>query len=556
MSSVFTHVASEETLTRVKNAIQGNPTGKLPTPSGFTHVASEETLEEIADILEARIGLIWDAENMRYTNESVHALVASRKDGQAYGVSIPKGSATACTKTGAHAAVAAPTPGIVGRPAIDPYVGLGPFWFAEVNGYVDEDGMPFVTAIAGDGRFRRDGSNGNVWILAPVLDWLMNESDEDAVTLSISDTRLAGMEAQPQAYLPDGTLRPYMLYAKYVGTDDGDGMMASVSGKAPWNYNVSHNSLITQCKTASTGYSGKSIADDWYLKVMFLLKYATKHSQSVFAGCTNYNYQYNPAVAETGVTRVILTKAQAANLIVGSSMMLGTHAGTNPGKDRNTGVNHDVFSNCRILKIEDYDSDNSAVYLDSADTFDVGTGYLFSTAPWFSGVLDAVEGDGTLTEAGQLNGHEPFKIQGIETMMGLFECLGDVILNGDATLGWEACVNYDSRNEDTSLTANYSHTGKYLEASKSAAQHYPLYPSNAGGLLLGQGTGASQTTGMADSQYTSGLGTGAHEWLGMGSLNNAGVAGLWFVSGFNALTSGVWSFGSRLSGTGRGRAVA
>lgn len=262
MSSVFTHVASEETLTRVKNAIQGNPTGKLPAPSGFTHVASEETLEEIAEILEARIGLIWDDENERYTNESVHALVASRKDGLAYGVSIPKGSATACTKTGAHAAVAAPTPGIVGRPAIDPYVGLGPFWFAEVNGYVDEDGMPFVTAIAGDGRFKRDGSNGNVWILAPVLYWLMDESDEDAVTLSISDTSLAGMEAQPQAYLPDGTLRPYMLYAKYVGTDDGDGMMASVSGKAPWNYNVSHNSLITQCQTASTGYSGKSIADD------------------------------------------------------------------------------------------------------------------------------------------------------------------------------------------------------------------------------------------------------------------------------------------------------
>lgn len=526
-------------------------------PTVYTHVASEETLQRVANSLEIianQKGLIWDDTSECYTNQSVAAMLASYKNGLAYGVSIPKGSAVACTKTGANAGIAAPTPGYIGSPAIDPYAQLGPFVHYDVNGYVDADGTPHVTAFEGDGSFSRDGSNGNVWVLAPVLWWRMDESDADTVSLSVSDTRLSGMEAQPQAYLPDGSLRPYMLYAKYVGVNDGNDVMASISGRAPWNFNVNHNSLITQCKTASTGYSGKSVADDWYLKVMFLLKYATKHSQSVFAGCTNYDFQYSPAVSESGTTRVILTKAQAANIIVGSSMMLGTHTGTS--KDRNQSYNHNVFSNCRIVKIEDYDTNNSAVYLDSAETFDVGTGYLFSTAPWFSGVLDAVEGDGTLTEAGRLNSHEPFKIQGIETMMGLFECLGDVILNGDATLGWEACINYDSRNEATSVTANYVHTGKYLEAGSSSAHHYPLYPSNAGGLLLGQGTGASQTTGMADSQYTGALGTGTREWLGMGYLIYAGAAGLWFVFGSYALTYGYWSIGSRLSGTGRGRAVA
>lgn len=524
-----------------------------------THVATEETLQRVATSLEIianNKGLIWDDTNQCYTNQSVAAMLASYKNGLAYGVSIPKGSATACTKTGANAGIAAPTPGFIGTPAIDHYTQVGPFVHFDVNGYVDADGTPHVTAFEGDGAFSRDGSNGNVWVLAPVLWWRMDESDDDAVSLSVSDTRLSGMSAQPQAYLPDGSLRPYMLYAKYVGVNDGNNVMASISGRAPWNFNVTHNSLITQCATATTGYSGKSIADDWYLKVMFLLKYATKHSQSVFTGCTSYNYQYSPAVAETGVTRVILTKAQAANLVVGSSMMLGTHTGTNPGSDRNTGVNHDVFSNCRIVKIEDYDTSNSAVYFDSVDTFDTATTYLLSTAPWFSGSLDAVEGDGTLTEAGRLNSHEPFKLQGIETMMGLLECLGDVILSGDATLGWEACVNYDSRNEATSVTTDYTHTGKYLEAGSSDAHHYPLYPSNAGGLLLGQGTGASTSTGMADSQYTSALNTGTKEWLGLGHLYSSGAAGLWYVYGSNALTIGNWSFGSRLSGTGRGRAVA
>lgn len=492
----------------------------------------------------------------RYTNASLALWLASLRSHKVYGVSIPKGSATACTKTRNNAGIAVPTPGYVGQPAIDPYADeRGAFFYCEVNGGVDADGSPYVTDIRGiDSSFSRDGSNGDVWIMTPTLYWAYDESDSSACELVVSDSLIPGLNPQPQAYLPDGSLRPYMLYAKYIGSNDGSGMMASVSGAKPWNRNVSHNALITDCKNATTGYSGKSIADDWYLKAMFLLKYATKNSQSVFCGANNYNYQYAPAVAETGVTRVILTNAQAANLMVGSAMMLGTH--TAGSSDRSQATCYDVFDGLRILSITDYDAVNKAINFDTSDTFDTATTYLLSTSPWWAGSLDTVEGDGTLTEAGRLNGHEPCKIQGIETMMGLFELLGDVILNGDATLGWEACVNYDSRNEATSVTANYTHTGNYLEAGSSAAHHYPLYPSNAGGLLLGQGTGASQSTGMADSQYTSALGTGTREWYGLGSLVHGGIAGLWYVSGNSALAHGGWIIGSRLSGTGRSRAAA
>lgn len=519
------------------------------------HWATDETLQRIAAALERSSivsQLVWDSANGRYTDQSVAAMLEARRDGLAYGVSIPKGSATACTKTGANAGIAAPTPGYVGSPAIDPYTNLGPFFHIDCNGTVDADGTPHVTAIEGDGRFKRDGSNGNVWVLAPVLWWLM-EDGTDAVSLSISDTQLAGLSLQPQAKLPDGAQRAFMLYAKYVGSNDGSDKMASVSGAKPWNRSVSHNNLITQTATASTGYSGKSIADDWYVKVMFMVKYATKNSQSVLCGCSGYNFQYSPAVAETGTTRVILTNDQAANLLVGSAMMLGSHTGAS-SNDRNTAVNFDIFDGVRIASITDYDADHKAVNMNTAQTFDTATTQLFSTSPWWTGVLDDVEGDGARSAAGRTNGMEPCKIQGIETMMGLLECLGDVIVNGDAELGWEPCVNYDSRNEATSVTADYVHSGKYMVAGSSTAYHYPLYPYNAGGLLMGQGDGASQSTGMCDAQYTSALGTGTKEWLGLGSLNSAGIAGLWYVSGSYALTHTHWYFGSRLSGTGRGRA--
>lgn len=498
-------------------------------------------------------GLVWDEDAGCYTNQSVSRMLSLRRDGLAYGVSIPKGSATACTKTAANASIPSPTPGYIGHPAVDPYVSLGPFRHHDVNGYVDDDGMPHVTAVEGDGRFKRDGSNGDVWVLAPVLYWSMDESGDSSVELSISDTLLPGMAAQPQAYLPDGTLRPYMLYAKYVGSKDANDHMASVSGKYPWIRHPTHDALITDCQNATTGYSGKSIADDWYPRVMFLLKYATKDTQSVFKGCSDYQVQCAPTVEETGVKRVIVAKTNAANIHVGSSFMLGTH--TSSSTDRNQAYNCNTFDGLRVLKVEDYDTNNAAVYFDTDTTFTTHTTDLLSTAPWYSGSLDAVEGDGAITQAGLTNGHEPFKLQGIELMVGINEIVADVIIGGTSANGWEVCVNYDSRNEATSLTSDYTHTGKYFESGSGNGWHYPLYPSNAGGILVGQGTGGSQTTGTCDGHYTNAKGNGTREWLGGGNLANPGSAGLWCVSAGHALTSANWILGSRLSVTGRGRAA-
>ncbi len=516
----------------------------------YTHVATEETLQRLAVSLE-RIAnqkeLIWDDVNNCYTNQSVAAMLAAQKNGLAYGVSIPKGSTVACTKIGANAGIAVPTPGYVGSPAIDPYTQLGPFVHYDVNGFVDADGTPHVTAIEGDGNFKRDGSNGDVWVLAPVLWWKIDESGNETVTISVSDSKLPGLSAQPQAYLPDGSLRPYMLYAKYPGVKGADGYMHSYSGLPTWNRNVSHDSLRTQCRTASTGYSGKSIADDWYVKIVaWLMKYAGKHSQGVYAGCTNYNLNYAVTVAETGKTRVIIAKANAANLVVGSSVTLGSSDHSNS-----------VLDGTRILSIEDYDADNSAVNLDTTTTFDTTTSLKLSTAPWHSGSLDSVEGDGTITSAGASSGKEPFKLQGIELGVGVWEVIGDVIMYSDGTSGWEPCVNYDSRNEATSVTSDYTHTGKYFYSDTTDGWKYPLYPSNAGGLIYGAGSGGSTSTGMCDGQYTLKTETsGSKELLGLGGLYNPGDAGLFAGNAGYALSNASWGIGSRLSGTGRGRAAA
>lgn len=512
-----------------------------------THIASEETLQRIAnslDIMAGKAVLQWDETAGEYTSESIAALLAAGNDSLAYGVTIPEGSATACTKVAANTGIANPTPGYTGVPAVDPYVGRGSFRTLRVNATVDADGAPHVTAIEGDGRFALDGSNGNVWVLTPTLYWNFIVGE-----LFVSDTKLPGMQPCPCAKLPDGTLRPFMLTARYWMSNH-DGEAASVSGAKPWTYNVSHNSLISQCKNATTGYSGKSVFDDWYPKVMMLLKYATKHSQSVFAGCTSYDLSYPVTVAETGVTRVIVSSANAANLVVGSTVMVGT-----ANTDRNNATAHDVVDSATITKVEAYDASNSSVYLDLSATITTETTHYLKTAPWRSGSTDGVEGDGTPTAAGRTNGKEPFQLQGIELAGGFNEVLGDVILDYDGTQGPEICICWDSRKEATSITSDYTRTGKRLHADSSEGWHYPLTPDSAGGLLFGSGNGASQSTGMCDGHYMNKASvTGTREWLGLGVLGYGGVAGLWCVYGYYALGIAGWLIGSRLSGTGRAAA--
>lgn len=487
----------------------------------------------------------FDAAAGEYDPAGLAAWMLRKRDGQIYGVQIPKGLATACTKTAANAGIANPTPGVTGTPAVDPYRTIAPFFTAEVNGYVSADGTPHVTAFAGDATFSRTGSNGDVWILAPNLFWRFSDDGADSVTISISDVRRPGFTEQPKGKLPTGVRRPYMLYAKYALSIVG-GTARSISNQPPANYNVSHNSLITQCKNATTGYSGKSYADDWYVRVMFLLKYGTKNSQSVFAGCTSHSQQIAPAVAESNVTRVIVTTAQAAQSPIGSAVMLGSNVP--PILDRNAGQLSDVISTAKILSKEVVGS-NTALNLNLAAPITTATTQLLSTAPWWTGGCDAVVGDGSPTS--NSSGREPFVLQGIEIGIGLTEIFGDVILNNTGS-GCKIFTLLDSKKAASSVTADYVDTGKSLFTDASDGWKYPLYPDSAGGLLFGAGSGASQSTGMCDGSYTQPLTTtGLRAWLSLGSLSDPGTAGLWFVSGSFGLGSARWYASTRLSANGR-----
>ena len=508
-----------------------------------THIMSDETGQRIASALEAMARgslLSYDEEAGEYSG--VDRWMRSMRDGRIYSVKVPTGSAVACVKADANAGVAVPTPGTNSAASIDPYAALAPFFHIDVNATVDADGVPHVTAMSGDGMFARTGGNGNVWVLAPVLFWKIADDEEGAYTvISISDTQLPGFSPQPGAMLPDGSLRPCMLYAKYaMSTYDGEA--ASVSGAQPRTRDVSHNSLITICKTATTGYSGRTVADDWYLKVMFLMKYATKNSQSVFQGCTSYNIIKPVTVSVNNQSHVIVAKS--AGYVVGSAVMIGTQ-----NTDRVNAAAHDVLDYGVIKRIESHDDSNDKLILDRAATTSVNNYVL--TAPWPTGCCDGVQGDGSPTS--RTNGKEPFVMQGIETAMGMYEVMSGVALKYDGS-SCNVMVLHDTKNEASSISSDYVDTGVDLPADSTEGWKYPVRLSNANGMIVGTGSGASSTTGVCDGTYMKAASTvGSYEFPALGYLSNGSYAGLWCVYGISALSGAWWDIGSRLSGTGRSR---
>ena len=509
-----------------------------------------ETFERIAVALEgmgASAVPKFSEETGRYDNASIAAWLARMRDGKNYGVSIPKGSSTACTKTGANAGIANPKPGVIGRAAIDPYVNQGAFFFVEVNGGVDADGTPFVTAIDGDGRFSR---LDDTWVLTPVLYTLETETD-DAVNLTVSDTRQPGMKRQPAALLPNGAQRPYMLYAKYALSVDADGKPRSVSGAQVKRF-VSHDTGVSLMKTATTGDSFKTAADDWYVKAMFLLKYATKNSQSVFAGCTGYDVQMSPTVAESNTTHVVVAKEKADQILIGSSMILGTHTGTS--NDRGNGYNYDVFDAATVIKKVDVDASNTAIYFDVAKPFTTATTYLLSTVPWRAGVCDAVEGDGSPTS--YTDGKQPFVVQGIELGLGMYEVLGNVLIQYTGT-GTVVYVNPDTKNEKAGSSPDSALSAGAFPGQAAEGWNYALYCKTVNGLMIQQGTGTSTSVGICDGNYkVADTTVGWREWLSLGYLWNGGHAGLWGVYGSVGSGGARWLIGSRRSANGRSRGEA
>ena len=444
----------------------------------------------------------------------------------------------------------------------DDYAQYGLFHHFTCNFSVDENGFNHVDALEGQIGFTKYGKVqvGEVTMSA----WFGIEDTTEAVLYHYSDSQT---ELTPypmkESINPDGTISPFMIHAKYAAGDI-DGVPYSSKGLAPANgcqatqarNPVSYTGMITYMHKLGGHYCGTTSWDLFYRQLMMIIKYATTHSQSIMAGCTSYSNQNQNLVEETGVMRVVLTKAQAAGYVIGSYVSIGD-VGSNTNRDRYFSYIHNKAYSVKVTKIEDVDDSNAAVYVDAPEAFDTTLTTWITTMPWHSGATDEVAGsDGSPNS--NTNGKDPYKIQGIETCIGAYEVLGNVVMDivtgADGNPARDVYVCEDASTLSSNIAtvrANYKKAIAQVAYTAASWKYIAEETTDPNlGIMIPTKVGGGSTTGFADGLYTDAGTSGQREWRALGDLGAGAGAGLWIVIAYYGWSHTSWHIVSGVSPNG------
>lgn len=478
----------------------------------------------------------------------------AHKDGKVYGVKFPKYTYSNTptgvkTRDNANLTIEISTNDKAGR---DDYAALPAFRVWDVNATVDDDGVPHVTAIDGlDTRFKRDGSNGDVYVMT-CPGYYKLESTSTHNGFLYSDTQYDGYAPLPGVLLPDGSKRPCLLFAKYAASLDSQQRPLSVSGKEIDREFGSQNRAIDYALKKGKGYAGRCAGDTFYVQLMLMIKYATKNSD-VLGGCWQYTQQTAVTKAETGVKRVIIATSAANNFDVGSTVNVGTD------KERNNTDNYSAARARTILSKTNLDAGNTALNLDG-DAITTTTACFVSSMPWKTGATDKLLGiDGRPTTANATR--QPVRLQGIELFNGIYETDADLIANSvkdsDDAGRVELYRVFDITKASKTSTANYTKIGEFPARTKAIdnSWRYAEDFTLSNGVLIPTGIGATSATGLCDGVYANPLASqGLRQVRRFGVFWGGAACGVFAVSLASDLAYRWWSIGGRLSALGRTKA--
>lgn len=422
---------------------------------------------------------------------------------------------------------------------------------------------PVIHAIKGVAGTFDKASNTQLVGVIQMTGWVKRTLEETTKTVSYRAKETPGYEPLPEAVRAlDNSVRPFVIHAKYAAGLDSNGQLTSKSGVQPatlrtgsaGSKSISYSGQRTLWRNRGTQYGGSCLCELAFYQLMLELKYATLSSRSKLAGCNAYDVTGTITVAETGVSRAIVSNADAAKFLVASRASIGT---TNA---RHMATCYDVADISTITAIEVYDANNKAIYFDTKEAFDTSVGLKITSQPWATGACDDVLGnDGS--PFSNTSGKEPYILQGIELQLGMYETLGDTGLYANGTTGYEVysfrtCAARPANNLKTATGAvnvglvpndlasaawNYN---KELNWSANKQEHY----------MLAQEFGASSSTGYGAATYREvKTNVGEREWVAFGTLNTGSHCGLSTANLITALTNAYWYLGARASGTGGNR---
>lgn len=433
----------------------------------------------------------------------------------------------------------------------------------DCNAYVDDSGVRHITAIKGDKDFK-DTGKVDVFVLGMSYYEKWWESDGYAY-YSRTDMPKEGYTLASECRTKDGTDQGFALYGKYIAGDI-DGMPYSskgltsaryCSGRPSGSQSISYSGNISYFHKRGLHYSGTFMSEVKYITTTWWLKYGTKNSQSVMAGCTNYNVQYVSTTVETDVKRIIISNADASYFDMGMPVSIGDSGGSAP--DRNNWNCHSKAESTKIVAIESYDENNKAIYVDVDTAFTTTLTTYISTFHWRSGFSDNVLGrDGCPCSSsnGLTNGKYPIVFQGIECFTGIYETVSNAIADIVDSAGTRDIYITNNSNILTSavsdIKAKYQRLDNQISVTKLSNWNYitAVTVDTENGAIVptasGQ-SGSSSSTGYADAVYVDGGTSGQRELLAFGGLGSSSAFGVSCVDCRYGLSTSGWAVGGRLS---------
>lgn len=433
------------------------------------------------------------------------------------------------------------------------------FEWVNVNYIRDDDGAPRPTAIEGQENYKTSGAV-DVGAMQMSFWYKIDSSDEEYIYYTVSDTPHPelGLVPWPECVKADGTVLPWCIASKYFSGTASDGLQRSQPGMNPTR-NISYNSMITTYQNKGPGYWGAGAVRNTFQILFNAIKGATKSSQTLFAGTTNWSFQYSASVQRSEKdTYFPVTNSQANNLVVGAYVSVGYGSNNNGtvNQDRGVATMHAYADDVKILRIEDLDENNKAVYLDVEESFDtmpvqltneLSANITMSSMHWWSGATDSVLGHHDGSPTSNANGRFPYRVQGREYSVGGYAVASDTVawLNEDGTRTvYSAPRGAEHVSANDSIKETYKESGTIPVHSGGATADYwvgdcVVDPETGAWHPDAQGSGSTQ--GCGDMYYAGGTSANTfREFLQGGFLGNGSDAGSCYLHLGSWLGGGYW----------------
>lgn len=498
--------------------------------------------------------------------KSIENYYAMRRTGKVYHTKIWK-FATNPTPTGEKLLDNA---GLVFEPSTDTEEGQDDylngqhplFEWVNCNYIRDDDGTARPIAIEGSDEYKTTGAV-DVGAMQMSFWWSWDTSNAEYDLITISDLPHPELELEPwpECVKADGTVVPWCIGSAYVSGEASDGLLRSQPNLKPAR-NQSHNNMITNYQQKGDGYWGAGACRNTFQFIFNAIKGATKNSQSLFAGVTSWNIQYEASIQSAdNHTYFPVTNAQAKNIPLGTCVSVG-YGGNNSGtanNDRGQATIHEYADDVKVLRKEALpDGENTAIYLDIPDDAAFNTmphvyddtfsaPIILSSMHAVAGLTDSVIGHHDGSPVSNTDSKHPYRVQGREYLVGGYIVASDTVAylneDGSRTVYTAEKGTAHSNNQETILST-YKNAGTIPNSATSTAADWYI-----GDLSLDENTaawwpsaeGSGSTQGVCDRYYAGGASSDTlREYLQGGNLRRGSSAGVGFLYLDVALSGGSW----------------